>query len=68
VDDAVYANADLVARQLLSESPVLTHLVGAGKVKIVSAVYDLDSGKVEWGAAPEAPKAEHGKHGEHSKH
>lgn len=48
VDDAVHANVELVAAQLLSESPVLTHLVHEGKVKIVTAVYDLDSGKVEW--------------------
>lgn len=63
VDDAVYANADLVAKQLLTESPVLTHLVQAGKVKIVSAVYDLETGKVEWGEA--APAAAHGDHGKH---
>jgi len=54
VDDAVHANAELVAAQLLSESPVLTHLVHQGKVKIVTAVYDLDSGKIEWGGAPAA--------------
>jgi len=54
VDDAVHANAELVAAQLLGESPVLTHLVHQGKVKIVTAVYDLDTGKVEWGQAPAA--------------
>lgn len=70
VDDAVHQNAALVAAQLLSESPVLSHLVHEGKVKIVTAIYDLDSGKVEWGDAPAAGgghgKAEkveaHGKH------
>lgn len=66
VDDAVYANAELVAKQLLSESPVLTHLAHAGKIKIVTAIYDLDTGKVEWGDA--APAAEHGKHEGHGKH
>jgi carbonic anhydrase len=49
VDDAVHENTKLVAAQLLSESPVLTHLVQEGKVKIVTAVYDLASGKIEWG-------------------
>ena len=70
VDDAVYANADLVAKQLLSESPVLTHLVHEGKVKIVSAVYDLDTGKVDWGDAGAAPAGpgKHDKHEGHDKH
>lgn len=49
VDDAVHANVDVVKQQLTSESKVLEHLVHEGKVKIVTAVYDLDSGKVEWG-------------------
>ena len=49
VDDAVHANVALVAGQLVSESKVLAHLVHEGKVKIVTAVYDLDSGTVEWG-------------------
>jgi carbonic anhydrase len=49
VDDAVHANAALVAGELVSESPVIKHLVEAGKVKIVTAIYDLDTGKIEWG-------------------
>ena len=49
VDDAVHENARLVAAQLESESPVLKHLVQEGKVKIVTAVYDVDTGKIEWG-------------------
>jgi carbonic anhydrase len=49
VDDAVHENARIVAGELVSESKVLEHLVHEGKVKIVTAVYDLDSGKVEWG-------------------
>jgi carbonic anhydrase len=49
VDDAVHENARLVAGQLVSESKVLEHLVHEGKVKIVTAIYDLDTGKVEWG-------------------
>ena len=49
VDDAVHENAKLVAGQLVSESKVLEHLVHEGKVKIVTAVYDLETGRVEWG-------------------
>jgi carbonic anhydrase len=58
VDDAVHANAELVAASLLTESKVLTHLVHQGKVKIVTAVYDLESGGIEWG---ELGPAAHGK-------
>jgi carbonic anhydrase len=49
VNDAAHANVKLVSRQLLEESPVLKHLAEKGKVKIVTAVYDLESGRVEWG-------------------
>lgn len=49
IDDAVHANVERVAARLLEKSPVLRHLVREGKVKVVTAVYDLDSGKVEWG-------------------
>jgi len=49
VDDAVHANAELVAKQLLTESKVMQHLVHQGKVKIVTAVYDLETGAIEWG-------------------
>jgi len=65
VDDAVHANVELVAAQLLSESPVLTHLVHQGKVKIVTAVYDLESGGIEWG---ELGPAGHGAKGEGQHH
>ncbi len=52
VDDAVHANVALVARQLTTESKVMAHLVHEGKVKIVTAVYDLETGGIEWGEAP----------------
>jgi carbonic anhydrase len=48
VDDAVHANVAIVARQLVDESPVMRKLVEEGKVKIVTAVYDLDTHTVEW--------------------
>lgn len=54
VDDAVHANVALVAKELTSESPVMAHLVHEGKVRIVTAVYDLETGTVEWGDEPAA--------------
>jgi carbonic anhydrase len=48
VHDAVHLNATRVASTLTERSPVLAELVKEGKLKIVSAVYDLDSGKVEF--------------------
>jgi carbonic anhydrase len=39
-------NAKLVAANLTRQSKVIGHLVKEGKVKIVSAKYDLDDGKV----------------------
>jgi carbonic anhydrase len=48
VNDAAHANARRVAGALTGRSPVLAKLVEEGKLKIVVAVYDLDSGKVEF--------------------
>jgi carbonic anhydrase len=47
VDNAVRANARMVAEQLRSSQPVLSELVNAGALKIVAARYDLDTGVVE---------------------
>jgi carbonic anhydrase len=47
VDNAVRANAKMVAEQLKSSHPVLSELVNAGALKIVAARYDLDTGLVE---------------------
>lgn len=63
VDNAVRANAQLVAAQLRDCGPILNEAVGHGKLKVVAARYDLASGKVQLLAAPaEAAKpapAEH---------
>lgn len=48
VHDAGHANARKQADAIVAKSPVLKHLVEAGKVKVVAAVYDLESGKIEW--------------------
>lgn len=46
VENAVDINARLVAANLTKQSAVLDHLVKAGKLKIVTAKYDLDDGTV----------------------
>jgi len=46
LDNAVKANVKRVVRKLKSAEPVLSHLIRDGKVKIVGARYDLDSGRV----------------------
>jgi carbonic anhydrase len=43
---SIDANAALEAKALVDRSPVIAELVKAGKVKIVTAIYDLESGKV----------------------
>ncbi|MBW4494606.1 MAG: carbonic anhydrase [Oscillatoria princeps RMCB-10] len=47
LDNAVKANVKLVVEQLKSSQPILTELLKEGRLKIVGARYDLDSGKVE---------------------
>ena len=47
VDNAVRANVRMVVEQLKSSQPVLFHLVEEGKLQIVGAYYDLDTGKVD---------------------
>lgn len=48
VDNTVHANAIRGAERVLSESSIVAHLAEAGKVKVVPAYYDLDSGKVDF--------------------
>jgi carbonic anhydrase len=47
VENAVRAQAINVARQLQDSHPILAEAVQSGKLKIVAARYDLDTGKVE---------------------
>lgn len=47
VDNAVRAQVRDVVRQLRSAVPILSELVHEGKVKVVGARYDLDTGAVE---------------------
>ena len=46
VECAVVVNAKAVAADLTKQSKVLAHQLKEGKIKIVSATYDLDDGKV----------------------
>lgn len=46
IDCAIQVNTKAVADSLTKRSKVLGHMVKEGKVKIVSATYDLDDGKV----------------------
>jgi carbonic anhydrase len=46
VDAAIAANARIQAQLLREASPLLAGLVKEGKIKVVAAVYDLGSGKV----------------------
>ena len=47
LDNAVKANALLVADQLRKSAPILSEKIKNGSIKIVAARYDLDTGKVE---------------------
>ena len=47
VNNAARANAKIVAEQLKCSKPVLSKLVNEGKLNIVPAFYDLDTGVVE---------------------
>jgi carbonic anhydrase len=46
VENAVKENVRLVVEQLKGSGPILSEFVRTGKVKIVGAEYDLDTGKV----------------------
>ena len=48
IENAVRGNVALVVKQLLAARPVLSELVATGKLRIVGAVYSLETGKVDW--------------------
>ena len=47
VNDVVKVNAKLTAQELVGRSEIIKNAVGEGKLKIVPAYYNLDSGKVD---------------------
>jgi carbonic anhydrase len=48
VENAVRINVENVVKQLTSSKPILAEMVTAGHLKVVGAVYSLDTGKVDW--------------------
>lgn len=48
LDNAVRDNVLHVVEQLGAAKPVLSDLVATGKLRIVGAVYSLETGKVAW--------------------
>src|SRR5262245_28816280 len=47
-DNAVRLNVEMVVDQLRSSHPVLAEAVAAGALRIIGAVYSLDTGMVTW--------------------
>lgn len=54
----VESNARRQTQAILDRSAIVKHLADTAKVKVVPAVYDLTSGKVQFLAAPAAAKTE----------
>jgi len=48
LDAAITANVLQAMEDLFAKSPIIKDLVKAGKLKIMGAIYDLESGKVAW--------------------
>jgi carbonic anhydrase len=48
VANAVRMNVEMVVKQLRSSTPILSKLVAQGKLKIVGAVYSIETGSVTW--------------------
>jgi len=53
VENAVKANVEMVVKQLRTSTPLLAELVAHRKLKVVGAVYSLDTGRVTW--LPDTP-------------
>ncbi len=48
VDIAVNENIDEMVKKILEDKPIMEELIKEGKVKVVGAYYDLDSGEVKF--------------------
>ncbi|RJR36459.1 MAG: carbonic anhydrase [Deltaproteobacteria bacterium] len=48
LDAAIKANVHQAMEDLFAKSPIIKDLVKAGKLKVMGAIYDLESGKVAW--------------------
>ena len=59
---AIKNNVYQAMEDILQKSPVIKAKVKAGKVKLLGAIYELDTGKVQWlGALPDQEKLLSGK-------
>ncbi len=48
VDKAIEANVWQAISDMYANSPVLKKMAASGKIKVVGALYDIDSGEVHW--------------------
>ncbi len=48
VSNAVRMNVEMVVKELRSSTPILSELVAHGKLRIVGAVYSIETGAVTW--------------------
>ena len=48
IENAVKANVELVVKQLRTSTPVLAKLVSHGELKVVGAIYSLETGQTTW--------------------
>jgi len=48
LDNAVVTNVRLVVQELKASKPILSEAISAGRIKVVGARYDLDTGVVTW--------------------
>jgi carbonic anhydrase len=48
VSNAVRMNVEMVVKQLRSSTPILSELIAHGKLRIVGAVYSIETGSVIW--------------------
>ena len=53
VENAVKVNVEMIVKKLRTSTPILAELVAQGKLRVVGAVYSLDTGKVTW--LPDSP-------------
>jgi carbonic anhydrase len=48
IENAVRLNVENVVSQIRASKPLLADVIARGELKVVGAVYSLDSGKVAW--------------------
>ena len=48
VANAIRLNVEMIVKQLRSSTPILSELVAHGKLRIVGAVYSIETGSVTW--------------------